>query len=536
MPLNIINKIAQNISNKLRSYILDKSSRRFIKHNKKVWSAFKPQGKKTPEVLFELNGMGSAIIAYGYLANILSEKFQARIVAFSESKTSGWKSIIRRVFESNNKKIYRSFNVNKFIEVSLDKEKKKKASVLFNKVYPQLKTKSDIERLTIDGSLIGDLVYDTYLRRENVPTINLTDEKFIDSLKKSIDVFVFWQEYFNSHNVKAINISHCVYNLAIPLRIAVSKEIPVYQINATHAYRLSQDNLHAYNDFKYFPESFRELPKDVQEAGLQEAKQRLELRFAGEVGIDMAYSTKSAYSGEEKEPVLNDSKKIKILIATHCFFDSPHPYGINLFPDFYEWLNFLGEISKKTDYEWYIKTHPDFLPGNKEIIEFFLHKYPRFTLIPAETSHKQIIKEGINYALTVYGTLGFEYAALGVPVINASTCNPHIAYNFNLHPSSIDEYADILKNLDKQELSVNINEVYEYYYMKNIHNTENWLFNSYSDLISTLGERRKQFEPCVYDYFLDELTDDKHNKIVKILNNFIESNDFRLNSTHIHKH
>ena len=35
----------------------------------------------------------------------------------------------------------------------------------------------------------------------------------------------------------------------------------------------------------------------------------------------------------------------------------------------YEWIKFLGKISHSTDYEWYIKTHPDFLPGNIDIIK-----------------------------------------------------------------------------------------------------------------------------------------------------------------------
>ena len=64
----------------------------------------------------------------------------------------------------------------------------------------------------------------------------------------------------------------------------------------------------------------------------------------------------------------------KILIATHCFFDSPHSYGNNLFPDFHDWLDFLGNMTEETDYDWYIKTHPDYVQGTMEIIESFIVK------------------------------------------------------------------------------------------------------------------------------------------------------------------
>ena len=146
----------------------------------------------------------------------------------------------------------------------------------------------------------------------------------------------------------------------------------------------------------------------------------------------------------------------------HCFFDAPHPFGINFFPDFYEWVIFLGRISEKTDYDWYIKTHPYFLPENDEVLEEIVRKYPKFTLLPKETSHLQIIEDGIDFVLTVYGTIGSEYAALGIPAINASMCNQHIAYNFNIHPKTIQEYEDILMNLTDQKLDIDINKVYEY--------------------------------------------------------------------------
>ena len=47
----------------------------------------------------------------------------------------------------------------------------------------------------------------------------------------------------------------------------------------------------------------------------------------------------------------------------------------------------------------------------------------------------------------MYGTIGFEYAAMNIPVINASLNNPHIAYDFNINPKTRENYQKILKNL-----------------------------------------------------------------------------------------
>ena len=516
-------------------FLIDAASKKFISHNKRIWRNKKIYNKNKAEVLCEFNSMHSSIIAYSYLSNLLLKKYQAKIVVFSEPSISWIKNVLHKIISSKLEQIYKSFNTSEFIVISISRKQEQEVATIFNNIYHKLQSKRDVENITIDGIHIGDLIYDTYLRSELIPTIDILDNRFILSLKKSIGVFVFWRDYLADHNVRAINVSHCVYNLAIPLRIAINKDIPVYQINATHVYRLTKKNTHAYNDFFYFPNKFRGLPKKEQLKGVEEAKKRLERRFSGEVGIDMEYSKKSAYGGQKSQRILRKSNKIKILIATHCFFDSPHPYGLSIFPDFYEWLNFLGKISEKTDYDWYLKMHPDFFPENIEIINKLLKKYPKFTLIPSDSSHKQIIKEGIDYALTVHGTIGFEYAALGLPVINASMVNPHIAYNFNIHPETIEKYEATLTNLDNQNLLIDINEVYEYYFMKFIFNTENLFFDDYHKMIENIGGYKKQFEPLIYDFWMKKYTQEKHINIIQALEKFIDSGDFRMDHSYFKK-
>ncbi len=506
---------------------------RFISHNRRVWS---DSGESTPtkegEVLFELNSTHSAIIAYSYLANILAKKHSSKIVSFSY-RQHGWKNFLSGLFRLPYERVFSSFGTELFLNLNLSRSQRERSKELFAEVYASLKNERDIENIIVDEVWIGDLIYDSYLRENSVPTIDICEDAFVRSLRKSLEIYVFWRDYMNMHPVKAINVSHCVYNLAIPLRVAISRGIPAYQINASHVYHLSEHNLYAYNDFFKFRELFHRLPTDVQLAGLEHAKQRIELRFGGKVGVDMGYSTKSAYGEHKGERLLEESVRTKILIATHCFFDSPHSYGRNLFPDFYTWLDFLGGMTLDTDYDWYIKTHPDYLAGTKEIIDSFIKKYPKFHLLPADSSHHQIIDEGINVALTTYGTIGFEYAALDIPVINASVNNPHIAYNFNIHPKSVEEYREILKNLDQIDLKIDKKEVYEYYFMKHIYNINDWLFDSYTQMVEDLGGYSEQFTSRVYKYWIHRWTPGRHAEILAALNSFIDSGDFRLGNKHL---
>jgi len=519
---------------KYYSYLVDKVTKQYIKHNKKIWNLVDRKNKSySGEILFELNAMHSTAIASSYLANVLANKYNAKIVGYYLTKPSikTFYGLLKRTYE----KVYESFGMSKIVYTKLNKELKVESHSLYQSIYKDLRTKRDVENILIDGVLIGDLIYDSYLRTYSKPTVDIKAEDFKISLKNSLDIYVFWKNYFDTHTIKAINVSHCVYNLAIPLRIAISKDIPSFQISSAYLYRLNKTNMFAYTDFYGNKKKFSGFSEDFRKNALAKAKQRVDLRFKGKVGVDMAYSSKSAYGEHKKNRLIQESKRKKVFIALHCFFDSPHSYGFNLFPDFYEWLDFLGKVSQETDYDWYIKTHPDFLPGNTIIIEQFIKKYKKFTLLPSDSSHHQIIAEGINVALTTYGTIGFEYAALGVPVINASLNNPHIAYDFNIHPKNVEEYSGILHNLDKISLKIDINEVYEYYYMRHLDRFDGWLFNNHEKMIKDIGGYSQQFTSRVYKFWMKHYSVKQHETKVKAINKFIASEDFVLDTKYFKK-
>lgn len=512
---------------------------KFIKHNVQAFLSRipSPQGRfGGPVVLMEINSMQSAHIAYSYLAYALATTFNAEIYAYvPRSYRSHWRILafkLQKLIGFEELGIYKSFGVKKIMSIQVSREQKMRALREREDMLANMHTKRDIEALTIHDVYLGDLIYDSYLRRFSKPTIELGSDEFKSFFLESIELFFSWESYFDKYDVQAVSVSHCVYDLAIPLRLAVARGIPVFQASLTHVYRMSKKNLFAYNDFHYFREKFAALPAFVRQAGIAEAQRRIELRLAGKVGVDMAYSKKSAYGSVRYGRLIRKSPQKKILIATHCFFDSPHSYGGNIFPDFYEWLDFIGRLTQVTDYDWYIKTHPDYLPGTRKIIENFIIKYPKFTLLPPDASHHQIVSEGIDCALTVYGTIAFEYAALGIPVINCSQNNPHIAYGFNIHPRDIEEYRNLLINLGSMELNINSEQVYEYYFMRHIFNTENIFFNNYSNIEQMLGGYRGQFSPAIYDAWLSQWTPEKHLAIIAALHEFIKSGEFRMDYSH----
>ena len=247
----------------------------------------------------------------------------------------------------------------------------------------------------------------------------------------------------------------------------------------------------------------------------------------------MAYSQKSAFNQSSNKAVLRKTNNLKVLISPHCFFDSVHAYGNNLFTDFYEWLKTLGKLSNNTSYDWYIKTHPDINNYSSNVIDDFIKQYPKIILLNKDTSHLQIVKEGIDCVLTVYGTVGFEYAMLGVKVINASLNNPHIDYKFNFHPKTKKNYIEMIKNLENLQIDINKDEILEYYVIRNLLDFNDWLFKNHSKMISDLGGYKGQFTNEVFRYWIEGTNTVLDKEICDNIKNFIYKKNYKLTNLSI---
>jgi len=521
---------------RLKSYInyffLNQYQIFFIKHNYDVFESFKNDNSKQKIILLEINRTESNTIAYSYLANQLSKKSKAKLVGYSHliPRNSFKKTIskVRNFFGNPIYSVYKSFGVDSFVTPSLNNSLFQESDLIYKEHLNLINSKNDIEDITIYGLNFGDLIYDFFLTSYKEPTIDIKSKRFRAHLKYCVQLIVYWNNFFIDNDVEAINVSHTCYANAIPLRIAVNLGVNCFQTTDCHIYRLSKNNLYAYKDFIDFKKNFSKLEHKEKITGIKKAKQRIEKRLSGDVGVDMAYSTKSAFNPPSQYRLLSKSNKTKILLAPHCFFDSPHPWGLNLFPDIFEWLTELVRISNLTDYEWYVKTHPDFLIETKTLVDEFFKPHSKFKMLPANASHLQLVEEGIDFALTMYGTVGFEYAAMNKPVINASLNNPHIAYDFNINPKSKEEYTKILMNLEDVKHKINLNDVYEYYYMQHLHYHKNWLFKNHSKFSADLKLNKGKNSWDVYSYWIDNWSQKRHEEILDTVNKFIASDDYRL--------
>jgi hypothetical protein len=361
-------------------------------------------------------------------------------------------------------KLYKSFGLKNKISINLNKKQKKIAkSIYLNYFSNRILNKKDIFNFKIQNIHIGIDIYESYLIRYNKPTLDLSDKRLFHLIKQAINIFIFWKDFLKNNSVAGIYINQRTYiENNILNRLAMKNKITVYSGGSFGAIQKFKKNImttsHTYKKL------FNSLPVNERKLAMKLSRVQLKKRLSGEVGVDMSYSTKSAYHNRQI-PFNFSSKKEKILICTHCFYDNPHPFGGSLFIDFYEWLVFLSKISHETDYEWYIKPHPDYLPGTLETLSIIVKKFKNGHLLDSRMSFHQISRN-IKYCLTSHGSIAHELPLLGMYVINADKKNPHQSFNFSYTVKNLKDYKNILLNLNTVKKKIfNIKDIYKFYYV-----------------------------------------------------------------------
>lgn len=480
------------------AYSLDKHSARmrtFLSGKRVKVSSFR-------EILVEAEQPHSNQLALSIFLPLAQSHFNARVVFYGNglsSFKSKTKFRLRQFFSPIN-----VFSQGKLIFQDDIDQNSSDLDCIVEELHSRIIDHESLERLEYKDVVIGDLVYDTYLRKHGSPTVDLNSIELQNLLKESIKQVDFWHRYFTKTSVASICISHSVYLTAIPARVGLLYDIEIFQVNTDAIYRISSEFPQAYTDFINYKRDFQDLSTEERNSALSQSRARLQRRFLGDLVVDMPYMSKSAFTKKSghTNPVVKDSSRINVLIAIHDFFDSPHVYGLNFYPDFLLWIKRLNEISFDVDYDWYIKTHPSIRGDGHAILEEFVSSSNGFKIVPPDTSHHQLIEEGIDCVLTVYGTIAMEYPYLGKIAINASRSNPHIAYNFSISPKDKIHYEEIIRDLNLHiSNEINREEVEEYYYIHKIHHLQNWVFLDQERFLKALGGYDASNTSNIYTYF-----------------------------------
>lgn len=406
------------------------------------------------------------------LSPFLEERFSANISFYNADLINGTR------FDKLKRKFHWSMRLLKYAglhEVKfsnfISRRQVSEAKELIGLEFDRIQQKDDVLSIKFQGILIGDLIYDSYLRKNNVPTIDLNDKK----LKKIIsDAILFCYQiknYLKEQQPVAVVLSHAVYvQYGILARFACSENIPVIMFDnwtVGPVVKLSKNHYLQTANHSEYRKDFINNGFGAKERSV--SKLMLEKRLEGEIDDGLAYMRESAFkrvNNENNELIKLKQEKNIVVIMGHCFFDSPHIYLNSVFPDFYEWLKHTIQVIESCDLDqtFYIKPHPNGLPGNIAIIKQLISRSKKVKILDPTISNADLLECHLSAVITVYGTAIHEFSYKNVPVI-ACGDNPHSNYEFYFLAKTIAEYDDFLKNISVLEVTKDKNSILEFFYM-----------------------------------------------------------------------
>lgn len=446
---------------------------RYINFNKKIF--LYPQTKKNKVALIEMHHNFPLIFLWSFVINYLVNKRNVQFFYFYMPIFKN-NSIINLSYEFFLKIIYSSLNVKK---LNLDK------LLISDKFYRNLykkkiKNKEDLINFKKKQILFGDLIYNSYLRKNFKPTVfNINDEELIQEFIRANKYFDKIYNYFKKNSVDYIVSSHTYYyECAIPYRIGSKFKSNLIKILDTgigyqnySLFKLDRKfnlNFPPYYNYKEF---FVNQIKNKSEA-LKIGRKIILKRIDGKIDANIGFMKKTSFKKEKKNIFNNKNNKIKIVLFAHCFFDSPHRFRYLLFNDFYDFLISTAEFVKKNkNFELYIKPHPYSMKENqkyfKQLKKIYLN-VDNIKFIDSKISNLSIINSKPDLVLTCHGTVAHEMAYFKIPVINAGD-NLHSNYDFSLNPKSKKDYFKMIKNINVYSKKINFNKskIYEYIYLNN---------------------------------------------------------------------
>ena len=171
---------------------------KYKKFNENLFSKLKPS-KKT--VLIEFNAFAESHVCQSLLANFLAKKFKLNIISYfnycilAAPLKSTFLQKIRwnfgKFINFKNHGVYKSIGSKDTIRPAIINKNLQKEKRISKLIYKKLKNKNDILKIHMSGVLMGDLIYDTFLKSNKVATIDIKDRRFFALLKDFVHLFYY---------------------------------------------------------------------------------------------------------------------------------------------------------------------------------------------------------------------------------------------------------------------------------------------------------------------------------------------------------
>ncbi len=462
---------------------------------------------------------GTAIV-YSYFAPFFAENTRSKIVGFIRQGGNRFESVIYPSVAD----VYRSFGMEELIRLPETGTRDEKIDGIYQEIIGQIETMDDWESIVIDGLECGISFLRDYLRKYQLsfdPHNPYIHECLIDAIK----TVLFWNNYFQSHCVKTLILWDGVHNESYLRDIAINHGVKTYIIHPWGIHHPTI-NFHFGQSFQYLYQFFEELTDDEKKVGLEWAKKSIQKMFLGKNGEFLNWrNDNNVFHYQTGRLELPPKDKVRVLICPHIFNEDQWCNGQQLCGNNYiSWLQFVGDIADKTDYDWYIKLHPDEAERGNAFIGEFVRRHDQIKMLPKEISPFDLKEAGFDYALTIAGSIGHEYPLLGIDVIHAGN-NPHIAFDFTIMPKTKSEYEDILLNIQEYSALEYREDIYKYYCVHYLYGKRNDFSEDIRAAFPEVNFYKRNAENTIYMDYLTAYSDERALKIRELVSDVVDQID-----------
>lgn len=325
--------------------------------------------------------------------------------------------------------------------------------------FIQIRKPEQILNISFDGIKTGDLIYDQILRFSKTPTVNTINWKVFQVIAQSWYYYYQYNLLFSLRRYHYYISTHAMYAAyGLICRVALKKGVKVIETSDIVTFlheNMDENNLptyhHSLNKIIKNTVSSENLNKKKlatrEVRGAKNLQHRLESNIEN-IDALKAYSGK-IYSKEKLCKTLNINVNDRIgFIAGHIFNDAPHNGKFLLFKDFYEWMEKTLEYCSMTkNINWIVKPHPaSKLYEEEGVVEELVRskKASNIYICPSDLNTGSL-RHCADVILTVNGTIGLEYACLGIPsILSGFSC--YSGFGFTHDPSTAAEYCQMIQD------------------------------------------------------------------------------------------
>lgn len=463
-----LQKIVLPLYNELKFLLLTNSKKHleinealiagFIALNKKHWQAEEKATEK--EIWIE-----GHIAEYG--PNYL---LRTAVVAKALQQTNG--NNIRVVFNVHRyqwrgaPRMYRSFGINRFLFIGShfifkNIQFERKAYFLAKQCWSEIKTGQDILKISYQGVLFGDLIYDDIIKNSSgLYTIDKPQNYFFTFIEKAFYYYLQYDTLFKTHKVSDFVSTHTAYSeYGLLVRVALKNGVTVYETTDMHLALFLPDHgsLATYHEGfnRLLTTNWNKLKDDDPKTKefIAHYQDHLERRLSGQINqvdVLLAFANKRIYDQQLLRSTLGiTNSKPLVFIMCHAFSDSPHISSWQMYNDYYDWLLQTLQLVKNLDnVNWIIKPHPSVALYNEDgaVGNIVREHANKNIFLTPEDFNTSSLKNCAHAILTVQGTVGIEFSCYGIPTI--LTGKPFFAgLGFTIEPKTKHEYEQLLNDI-----------------------------------------------------------------------------------------